>query len=303
MALTGEISSLTQKYLIPKVVDNVFDSNPLLQRSKKKGWYDTIDGGTHVTQPLAYAQATAAGWYTGTQTLNTDDTAQITEATWEWKQAYTSINITRLDELRNSGKNAIISHIKAKVQLAEKTLKDTLGTSLHGDGTTGIEGIQLICAATGTHGNIAKGTYSWWQGNVDSTTTVLTPAALQALFGDCTIDSDKPSVVIMTQDEFDDLWAALQPQQRFSDEETLKAGFKNLIFNSTPVIVDSHCASGYVYALNESYLGLKAHKDENFRFDGFRKPTNQNVKVAQIFWTGAMISSNNRMHGMMTSIA
>jgi hypothetical protein len=302
MALTGEISSLTQKYLIPKLVDNIFDSNILLQRSKKRGWYDTIDGGTSVSQPLAYAQTGAAGWYSGSQTLNTNDTTQITEASWDWKEAYASINITRIDELKNSGKNAIINHLKAKVQLAEKTLKDTLATSIFGDGTTGIQGIKLICAATGTHGTIAKATYSWWQANVDSSTTALTPVALQALLGDCTIDADGPTVIVTTQDMFDDLWAAIQPQQRFADEETLKAGFKNLIFNGIPVIVDSHCTSGYLYCLNETYLGLLAHKDENFRFSGFRQPTNQNVKVAQIFWTGVMTSSNNRMHGMMTAL-
>jgi hypothetical protein len=54
--------------------------------------------------------------------------------------------------------------------------------------------------------------------------------------------------------------------------------------------------------VNENYLQLLAHKDENFRFTGFRQPVNQNVKVAQVFWTGAMTSSNNRMHGMMTAL-
>lgn len=304
MSLTSEISSLTQKYLIPKLVDNVFESNALLQRAKKRGWYDTIDGGTKVTQPLAYAKSTAAGWYSGSATLNTDDTQQITEAEWDWKTSYASINISRIDELKNSGKNAVINHLKSKVQLAEKTLKDILGTAIFSDGsdTAMFEGIKLIAAATGTHGNIAKATYSWWQGNVDSTTTAITPAALNALLGDCTIDSDGPTVVVTTQDIFDDLWNAIQPQQRFADEETLKAGFKNLIFNGRPVIVDSHCDSGYLYALNEMYLQMIAHKDENFRFSGFRMPTNQNIKVAQIFWAGAMCSSNNRMHGMMTSL-
>ena len=38
MALTyGEISAITQKYYVPKLVDNIFDSNALLQRMKKKG--------------------------------------------------------------------------------------------------------------------------------------------------------------------------------------------------------------------------------------------------------------------------
>lgn len=304
MALTAEISALTQKYLIPKLVDNIFTSNAGLQRAKKKGWYDTADGGTQITQPLAYATTTSAGRYSGSATLLTDDNQQITDAIWDWKQYYATIQITRLDELKNAGKNAIINHLKSKVQMAEKTLKNLLGTDLFAAGSTtnSFEGFKLICAITGTHGTIAKGTYSWWQSHNDSTTTALTPSALQALLGDCTIDADRPTVIFLTQDEFDDLWAAIQPQQRFADEDTLKAGFVNLIFNGIPVIVDSHVDSGYLYAINENYVSLLAHKDENFRFSGFRQPVNQNVKVAQIFWTGAMTSSNNRMHGMMSAL-
>jgi len=304
MALTAELSALTHKYLIPKLVDNIFDSNAALQRAKKKGWYDTIDSGTSITQPLAYATTTSAGRYSGSATLLTADNQQITDASWTWKQYYASILITRIDELKNAGKSGIINHLKAKVQLAEKTLKDLLGTDIFSDGTTAnsFEGFKMMCAATGTHGTIAKGTYSWWQANVDSTTTALTPVAVQALLGDCTVDNDRPTVIFCLQDQFDDLWAALQPQQRFADEETLKAGFVNLIINGVPVIVDSHVASGYLHMINENYVQLIAHKDENFRFSGFRQPTNQNVKVAQIYWTGAMTSSNNRMHGMMTAL-
>lgn len=304
MALTAEISALTQKYLIPKLVDNIFDSNAALQRAKKRGWYDTIDGGTQITQPLAYAVATSAGRYSGSQTLLTDDNQSFTDAIWDWKQYYASINITRLDELKNAGKSAIVNHLKAKVQMAEKTLKNVLGTDLFSDGTTtnSFEGFKMICAITGTHGTIAKGTYSWWQANLDSTTTAVAPSSVQALIGDCTVDADRPTVIFTTQDVFDDLWAAIQPQQRFADEDTLKAGFINLIFNGIPVIVDSHVPSGYLFTINENYIQLLAHKDENFRFTGFRQPTNQNVKVAQIFWTGAMTSSNNRMHGMMNAL-
>lgn len=304
MALTSEISSLTQRYLVPKLVDNIFASNILFNRAKKRGWYETLDGGTQISQPLLYATTGNAMRYSGSETLSTVDTQQITDASFDWKEYAVSIPVTRLDELKNSGKNAIISQIKAKVQAAEKSLKDLLGTDLFGDGTTAkaILGLRLIAAATGTYGGLAKGSYSWWQGKVDSTTTALTIASLQGLIGDCTIDTDKPTVIATTQDLFDDLYAALQPQQRFADEDTLKAGFSNLLINGIPVIVDSHCPSGYLFALNENNLHLYAHSDENFRFAPFRQPTNQNVKVAQIFWTGALTCDNCRLQGMATSL-
>jgi hypothetical protein len=304
MALTSEISSLTQKYLIPKLVDNIFSSNALFQRAKKKKWYEKVDGGTTINQPLLYAVTGNAMRYSGSETLNTDDTAQITDASWDWKEYAVSIPITRLDELKNSGKNAIISHIKAKVQSAEKSLANVLGTDLFGDGTTAksIQGLKLMAAATGTYGTLAKETYSWWQGKVDSSTTAITPTAFQALYGDCSIDNDKPTVACTTQDVYDDLYGAFQPQQRFADEDTLKAGFNNLLVNGIPVIIDSHCSSGYLYMLNEAYISLLVHKDEDFRFSPFIQPTNQNVKVAHIFWTGAMTCSNPRMQGMFTAL-
>jgi len=94
----------------------------------------------------------------------------------------------------------------------------------------------------------------------------------------------------------------LQPQQRFQDSETAKGGFSSLMFNGVPVIDDSHCASGDMFFLNEKYLHLWYHKDENFKMDAFQKPINQNVRVAKIYWMGALGSSNNRMHGLLDAI-
>jgi len=304
MALTSEISSLTQRYLVPKLIDNIFDSNALFQRARKKKWYETLDGGTTIDQPLLYATTGNAMRYSGSETLNTADSQQITSATFDWKEYAVSIPVTRIDELKNSGKQAIINHVKAKVQAAEKSLKDLLGTDLFGDGTTAkaILGLRLLTNITGTFGGLAKGTYSWWQGKLDSTTTALTMSALQGTIGNVTVDSDRPSVIVLTQDLYDDLYSALQPQQRFADEDTFKAGFTNLICNGIPCIVDSKCPSGYLFALNEGYLHLYAHKDENFRFAPFRQPTNQNAKVAQIFWTGALTSDNCRMQACMSAL-
>jgi hypothetical protein len=54
MALTyDQVTAITQKKFIPKMYDNIFDSNPLLQRAKKKGWYDKLDGGERIVVPLS----------------------------------------------------------------------------------------------------------------------------------------------------------------------------------------------------------------------------------------------------------
>ena len=61
MALTyDQISAITEKKFLPKLYDNVFDSDPLLQRGKKK-FYEKVDGGTSLIVPLNYAQTVIFG--------------------------------------------------------------------------------------------------------------------------------------------------------------------------------------------------------------------------------------------------
>lgn len=304
MALNyDEISAITEKYFWPKLVDNIFNSNTLFQRARKK-WYQKQDGGTKILVPVAYATTTAAGWYSGADTLNVTDNDQVTAAEFDWKQFYANITITRAEELKNSGKQAIINLVKAKVQLAEKTAADDIGTGLYNSGTTtdAIIGLRLAVDSAGTYGGISRTTYSWWSAQEDSSTTAITVATLQSLIGDCTVGNDKPTVIPTTQDQFDNIYGLLQPQQRFADADTVKAGFQNILFNGIPVIVDSHVPSGYLFTLNENYLSFIVHSKEDFRFEPFQKPINQNVSSAKIYWFGALTCSNCRMQGKMTAL-
>jgi hypothetical protein len=297
-----DITAITQKYFVAKLVDNIFNSNAGLSRSKKK-WYTKIGGGERIVQPLLYATNGSSEWYAG-GTLNVTSNAKKTAAEYEWKMAHAAIVINDIDELKNSGDAQIISHVKSEVQVAEKTLSNTLGTAIFSDGSTAnsIQGFKLGCAITGTCGAIAKATYSWWEGHVDSTPTAITLPKLQALYGDCSIDSDKPTVIFCTQDIWDDIWGLIQPQQRFGDQDTIKAGFNNILWNGIPVIVDSHVDSGYLYMINENYIDLKVHKSRDFSLTGFDKPVNQDTSYAHIFWAGAMTYSNCRMLGMMSAL-
>lgn len=299
-----QISAITEKKFIPKLVDNIFDSDPLLQRHKKKS-YMKLDGGERIVQPLNYAQTSASGWYSGADTLSTTDNEVITAAEYTWKQLYANISITRSDELKNSGDSQVINFVKSKTQIAEKTMVDKLGDGLYSDSTDAksIVGLRTIIGTANTVGGIAQGTYSWWQSQVDSSTTTLTMAALQTMFNNLTINNEGPSVIMATRANYNRYYALLQPQQRFMDSETAKGGFQSLMFNGVPFIAGSKVPSGHILMLNEQYLHLYVHKDEDMRFEPFQKPVNQNVKVAKIFWFGAYGSSNNRMHGKFSAVA
>ena len=305
MALTyDQVTAITQKKFIPKMRDNIFDSNVLMSRAKSKGWLETLTGGTSILVPLIYAQTTSAGWYSGSDTLLTSDNNNITSAEYAWAQIYSNIMIRRDEELKNSGDAQILSLVKNKVKIAEKTQSDLIGTALFNDGSTAdaIVGLRDIVATDQTVGGISQTSFTWWAGKVDSTTTVLSIPAMQTIHTQCTVDNDKPTVGVCTRSIYDLYYNQLQPQQRFSDSDSAKGGFSSLMFNGIPILADSHCPSGHLFLLNEDYLHLFFHKDEQFRMEEFVKPVNQNVKLAKIYSMLSLGSSNNRLHGKLSAI-
>lgn len=305
MALTyNQLTAITQKKYLPILVDNVLGSNALVARWRKGEVYEETTFGEQLIVPLAYATTTASGWYTGSATLDTTDNAQMTAASFDIKQHYANITITRTDELKNAGDEAIVSLVKAKVQLAEATMADSLGTGIYNAGTTtdAIIGLRAMVDNSDTYGGITTTDASWWKAIEDSSTTSLTIPVLQGLIGDVTVGSDKPSVISLTQDLYDDIFGLLQPQQRFQDSETANAGFTNLLFAGIPMIVDSHNPTSHLFVLNEKYIMFKVHKDENFRFQPFERPYNQNTAYAKIYLACILACNNRRMNGKFSAL-
>jgi len=304
MALTySELDSVTQKYYIPKLVDNIFASNSFLQRLRKKS-YKPQEGGTLIMQPLLYAKTTATGWYSGTDTLNTTVNDQITAGYWPRAHTYASVTITHTDELENAGDSQVIDFVKAKVQAAELTIADAMGTGLFNLGTDAkaIVGLRLAIDSTGTYGGINRSDYTWWASDEDGTTTTLTLAAMQAAVGDVSIGNDKPSVAFTTQDILESFVNLLQPQQRFQDSETADAGFQNVMFLSIPIIADSHCPASNMFFVNEKYWSLLHSPRDNFRWTGFIKAIDQEVVTGRVLWAGQLVCSNCRMNGKMNAL-
>ena len=192
------------------------------------------------------------------------------------------------------------------MMIAEKSLADVMGTHLYGTGAvaTDLVGLRAIVASSNTIGGISQSTNSWWGAStVDSTTATFSIAALQTAYNAQTINNESPDLITATRANYNRFYAALQPQQRFTDSETAKAGFSNLMFNGSKFISDSKCPANHIFLLNTNYLHLYVHKDEDFRFSPWQKVIDQNIKVGQIFWMGAFGSSNIRMLGKFSAVA
>lgn len=305
MPLTyDQLSAVTQKRYIPKLIDNIFDSDPLLARAKSKGWYTSTNGGTSIIQPLMYAQITSAGAYSANASLDTTDNDVFTAAEYAWKFYYANITVSGADEHKNSGDQAILDFVKNKIMAAEMTLKDIIGTDLYGSGSgNALGGLRLIVDNANTVGGIDQSSYSWWQAQENASTTVTTLAALQSMYNTLSINGKPPTVITSTRSIYNFVYALLQPQQRFVDTETAKAGFTSIMFNGTPLIPSSKVPASHLFMLNEEFLNFYYHPERNFKFDPFIKSTTQDAKTGKIFFMGNLGTSNCRMHGKFTALA
>ena len=306
MALTiSQLDAVTQNVIVKQLFDNIFDSTPLLSKIMASGSYKSQNGGTQIEIPLSYAKGTG-GWYKGADTLATDDVDQLTNSVYTWTNLYAAITLLEEDLLKNSGNAAQLSLLSAKSEIAKKTLKDDLATGLYSDGTDSksIVGLADIIAVDQTVGGISQTDFSFWQAQVDSTSTTMSLSALNAVYQDCDINGEGPDLIVSTKANYNRYYNLLQPQQRFMDTSasTAKGGFSSLMFNGKPWISDTYVPTNNVMMINLSQLHLFYHPERNISATAWIKPTDQELKTSRLLWMGALGSSNNRMHGKLSAL-
>lgn len=335
------VSALTRDLYVPKLVDNIYKSNVLTYRMLRKS--RPFSGGRRVLVPVEYAKAAQKGFYSGTEQLTVGSTDMFADAAYEWVQSYATIQVSGKEEMVNQGPERVLDMIEAKMKSAEKAVRDLFGTQLYsnneGDGTnpttgltTGAEldgfvGLQHICAADRTLGGINSTSQTWWEppsgglvdisggGDTSVTFAELTTSThedyiqtvLRNQYGALSIGADKPTIIVTSQVVFDAYEATLTDQKRFgaSDSALADAGFSNLLYRGTPIVVDQQLETAFgggAFMLNENYIGFRHHRKRNFSFEDFVKPEDYDYAVAKILWMGAFVCSAPRMQGKISSL-
>lgn len=297
------ISSITRKYFVPKLEDEINTSNVALMKIKKKD----ISGGTDLRQPVRYKRGVQEN-YSGTQVLNTSYVEKKFAAIWDWKQKNFPVVISGLDDIKNAGPEKVIDHVRTEMEAAKEDALDSFATGLYSAGTDSeeIDGMRLVLSTTNTYGGISQTANSWWQaGSLNTTTTAISLSAMQTQYEAATEGNDRPDLITTTETQFNNVWALLQPQQRFTDSDTARAGFRNLLFNGAIFSEDSYVPSGYMIFWNLKHVMLASSAKRKFpgKFIDFEMPYNQDVKVAHIRWAGNLMVVQPRKFAAFTALA
>jgi hypothetical protein len=291
-----------------ELADNITNHNALLKQIDKKGNKKTATGRS-IVQELEYAENSTVQWYSGAETLDVSPGETFTAAEYNYKQLAGNVVITGLEEIQNSGKEAVHNLLKSRIRNLEKSLKNTLATALYADGTgtssKEVGGLQLLVADTNTNtvGGISGSTYSWWRNyNYDFSGSSVTPSAttiqhaMNLAWINTVRGADKADII--TADSIYWLYylESLQPNQRFTDDKNAGAGFTNVVYmTNVPVVYDDQCPASHMYFLNTDYLFLRPAKGREFVPLGEKSSVNQDALVMPVVWAGNMTTSNRSL--------
>lgn len=305
------LEALTRKKYIPKMVDNIFISNPFLAYLKER--QKTFDGGYKIIEPLIYGEISGVTSYSLYDTLTYDTNIPITAAEFEPKNIVAPIIISKDEELKNTGENQVLSMLEGKIQIVESTLKKALTTQLYGDGTGNsgkdITGLGAAIADANVYGGIARADYAWWKAkilqNAGAPGTLSFDKMVQ-LFMSLSDGSDQPDLIlcgVATWIEYHKLVQGRVTVQTKEVQKMASLGFQTLEFFGKPIIADPNCPEGVMYFLNSKYMNFRVHKQANFTSTKFRPDDTRLARKQEILWTGNLTINNCRRLGKLTNIS
>lgn len=300
-----------------EITDNVSRHNALYRRLSTGGKIKRLSGGYEIVRPLDYAENGTYQRYSGYDTLNVNASDVLSAAKFDWVQA--AINITASGrELRlNSGREAMINLVEARVANARRTAANNMSVDLYSSGSLANQmgGLAHIIQTNGqgTVGGIDSATYTFWRNqfreisgsNSWSKTTI--KGEMNAIYNTCVRGGDRPDLIVSTQDFFNAFWESLQDLQRYATAGEATAGFQALKFVNSDVIFDSNTnfatTGERMYFLNTDYLELVVHRDANWTMDEEKMSVNQDAVVMPLLWMGQLVCSNRSLQGILIDAA
>jgi hypothetical protein len=309
-AAVDEILATSTTNYKKTLADNIYVKVPTLNFLKKKGKKSSkVVSGVSLGVPVVYRKNTTAKMYAADDELDITGQNNYTMAQYLWKQGSVTVKVNGLEAAINSGEQAIIDLVSARLKDAEKSGSEMLSTELFLASPTSRDLISLpsLIDASSNVGDIDSSTYSWWQANVTTSGSFAAQGLsdMRGLYNTCSQydENDTPDVIITTQAAHQYYEGVLQPQERFMNTDKADAGFMKLMFKGLPIVWDPKATSGVMYFLNTNHVELSVSSSRDFEPGKWIEPDNQDSRVCKLLWMGVLYSDARRYLGKMTTIS
>lgn len=160
---TDVITSLSRRYVMPRVIDNFYQSSPVffrLNRARR-----VIPGGTQLEIPAMYKGLVGGGPYSGYDVISTSPSDTVKNLAFDWKQHEVPVVVDRLSLIRANSPDAIVNLLDFNFAQAEMEIAENLSVGLWSDGTNAkdIDGLEAAVDDGGvasTYGGLTRSSNS-----------------------------------------------------------------------------------------------------------------------------------------------
>lgn len=314
---TDELSVSVRHQIMPEFIDFVYDSNPFFYRAYRN--HRIVRGGTHIEYPAITSDITTGGAYIGYETfdVSAQDTAE--SLAFDWKHYQWSVTVDGSTLVKADSDLAIGNLIRNKYQQTRARAADMLGTDMMNDGSDskkiiGFKGAVDDGGVLASYGTLTRSSNTFLNCTEDASTSTLTIASMQTMFGNCQKGGHTPTIILARQEQYNRFYALIHANQSVNfpisgrDDILGMAGFTNVVFNNVPFVVDSHVFDGpntsnsAILFLNENWIDFIVSPRENFYMRDFITPPNQNAMTALILLSCALVVKHPGLQGKMTAL-
>jgi hypothetical protein len=322
----GDVVTTTLENRSKKLADNITNNNALLEFLRKRGRQNKFTGGREIMQELRYAQNQTFLWYSGYEALNIALNDTMTAARFAIKQAAIAVVISGLEEIQNSGEEAMIELVRARVDTAEDTFWNQMSAAIYSDGTgfggKQIGGVALLISkapTSGIVGGIDRSAQLWWQNFAVSSALdprgAVTASNIQSYMNSTTINlkrnTDGVDLIVADNNFYLAYLSSLQTIQRITDgggSKDIGSGFTSLKYfgagKSVDIILDGgkngQIPVNTMYFINTDYIYYRPSSERNFKvIGGDRANVNQDAIVRLYAWAGNLTVSNSSLQGVL----
>lgn len=310
-----------------KLADNTLRNNALLEYLNRRGNVKPFSGGNVILQELMYNDPNTqnASSYSGYDVIDITPNSPLTAPQYDIKQYAAAVTVSGLDQLMNSGKEAIIDLLEGRMMVAEKQLMNQISAGIYSDGTgnggkdiTGLQAAISTTPTTGTYGGINRATWTFWRNvafsaatdggspaNSSNIQSYMNRTILQTVRG-----TDSPDLAVADNNYYRLFLESLQAIQRVTTEEDAAAGFSSLAYygagKKMMVRLDGGIGGSIpanrMYFLNTDYIFFRPHRDRNMvPIGGDRQSVNQDAVVRLIGWAGNLTTSGAQFQAVMSA--
>lgn len=299
-----------------EIADAVLHHNVLLKALDDQGLVRRFTGGYELRKPVMYNDTAQGGFYSGYSSFNLDAIEDITAFRFAIKQCYEPVSLDGRNRRANVGKAQLIDLAEQKIQASVSRLKNTVSTSLRGDGT-GSQGLEFdgikkavsTSPSSGTYGQIDRTSNSFARNLAVNVTLSASNVQEQItdVISQLTRGSEAPDLGLMDRTAWKYLHSSLTAIQRIQlPTKKATAGFRSLSYDGCDFVFDGGYQSSVLETnscrlLNTKYWSFDMVSGADFKplAPQMARPVDQDAYFTVIIVEGNLCCSAPALQGVI----